>query len=324
MRRPLNSRLLFLFTSCSLLFAACSGDPDNTRTTVTTTVSPPAVQALTVASRPESIFNLMKARGEQDEALPTLKIVSPAANAVINGSKVEVKLDLSGELKGYMPHKDPATGKGNHIHVILDNEPYEAYYELGQPFELRNVAEGKHTLRVFASRPWHESYKNDGSFQMVTFTVKGGGDASKPTTTGSGQTMANANNSGANNNTAGAGPAPREGKDVAASKAGDVDPTKPLLTYSRPKGEYKGDDANPIMIDFWLTNAKLKGDGGEYRVRYFVNDDEARYIDKWDPIWLSGWIGGKHTVRIELLDKDGKPVENGGYNTTTRTITVVK
>jgi hypothetical protein len=319
MRQPRNSRLLFLFTSCSLLFTACSGDSDNAKTTVTTTVSPPAVQSLTVVSRPQAIVDLMKARGEQDEAAPTLKIVSPAANAVINGSKVEVKLDLSGDLKGYMPHKDPATGKGNHIHVILDNEPYEAYYELGQPFELRNVAEGKHTLRVFASRPWHESYKNDGSFQMVTFTVKGGGDASKPTTTGSGQTMANANN-----NPSAASPAPREGKDVAASKAGDVDPTKPLLTYSRPKGEYKGEDADPIMIDFWLTNAKLKGDGGEFRVRYIVDDDEARYIDKWDPVWLSGWISGKHTVRIELLDKDSKPVENGGYNTTTRTITVVK
>jgi hypothetical protein len=60
---------------------------------------------------------------------------------------------------------------GNHIHVILDNQPYEAYYELGQPFELRNVSEGAHTLRVFASRPWHESYKNEGSFQMVSFTV---------------------------------------------------------------------------------------------------------------------------------------------------------
>jgi hypothetical protein len=321
MRRPRNLRLFFLFTSCSLLLAACAGDADNAKTTVTTAVTPPAVQTLTVAPRPQSILDLMKARGEQDGAAPTLKIVSPAANAVINGSKVDVKLDLSGELKGYMPHKDPATGKGNHIHVILDNEPYEAYYELGQPFELRNVAEGKHTLRVFASRPWHESYKNDGSFQMVMFTVKGGGDASKPTTTGSGQTMANAN-SGANNNAA--TPAAREGKDVAASKGGDVDPAKPLLTYSRPKGEYKGEDTAAIMIDFWLTNARLKGDGGEYRVRYFVNDDEARYIDKWEPIWLSGWIGGKHTVRIELLDKDSMPVENGGYNTTTRTITVVK
>jgi hypothetical protein len=152
---------------------------------------------------------------------------------------------------------------------------------------------------------------------MATFTVKGGGDASKPTTTNSGQTVAN-------NNSSPATTAPREGKDYPSSTAGEVDSAKPLLTYSRPKGEYKDADADPIMIDFWLTGAKLKGDGGDYRIRYIVDDDEPRFIDKWEPIWLSGWINGKHTVRLELLDKDGKPVENGGYNTTSREITVVK
>lgn len=319
MSRHRNYFLLsLLLASLALFFASCSaGNPDNAHTTATTTVTPPPTQTLAVIPRPQKIVDLMKERGEQDEAKPVLKIISPANNAVINGSTVEVKLDLTGDLKGYKPHKDPATGKGNHIHVILDNQPYEAYYELGMPFELRNVVEGKHTLRVFPSRPWHESYKNDGAFQLAAFTVKGGGDASKPTTTNSGQTMAN-------NNSAATAPAAREGKDVASSKAGDVDPAKPLLTYSRPKGEYKDADADPIMIDFWLTNAKLKGDGGEYRVRYIVDDDEARFIDKWEPIWLSGWINGKHTVRLELLDKDGKPVENGGYNTTSREITVVK
>jgi hypothetical protein len=305
----------------ALLFASCStGTSDNASTTATSSVTPPTTQTLTLVPRPQKIKDMMAARGEQDQAKPTLKIVSPAKDAVINGSTVEVKLNLSGDLKGYMPHKDPATGKGNHIHVILDNQPYEAYYELGQPFELRNVIAGKHTLRVFPSRPWHESFKNDEAFQLVMFTVKGGGDASKPTTTNSGQTVAN------NNANANASPAtPREGKDVSASTAGDVDPSKPLLTYSRPKGEYKGEDADPIMIDFWLSGgAKLKGDGGEFRVRYIIDDDDAKYIDKWEPIWLSGWTNGKHTVRLELLDKDGKPVDNGGYNTTSREITVAK
>jgi hypothetical protein len=330
MRRDRNlRRVLLVLSSFTLLFASCAGNADNSSTTATSTVTPPPTQTLTLVPRPQKILDLMKARGDQDEAKPVLKIVSPAKNAVINGSKVEVKLDLSGDLKGYMPHKDPATGKGNHIHVILDNQPYEAYYELGQPFELRNVVAGKHTLRVFPSRPWHESYKNEGAFQMTAFTVEGGGDASKPTTTNSGQILANNNsgankNSAANNNSSPTVVAPREGKDFSPSTAGEVDPAKPLLTYSRPKGEYKGEDADPIMIDFWLSNAKLKGDGGEYRVRYIVDDDEPKFIDKWEPIWLSGWINGKHTVRIELLDKDGRPVENGGYNTTSRDITVVK
>ncbi|MEP6911196.1 MAG: hypothetical protein ABI923_00485 [bacterium] len=309
--------LVFIVITVGLfLFAACSSGNDN-YATATTTVTPPPHQVLTVVARPQGILDLMKQRGEQDQAKPVLKIVSPAKDAVINGSTVTVKLDLSGDLKGYMPHKDPATGKGNHIHVILDNQPYEAYYDLGQPFELRNLIAGKHTLRAFPSRPWHESYKNDDAFQMVSFTVKGGGDAAKPTTTNTGQTMAN-NNASATPTT------PREGKDMAQSTAGDVDPTKPLLTYSRPKGEYKGADADPIMIDFWVANAKLKGDGGEYRVRYIIDDDAPRFIDKWEPTWLSGWLSGKHTVRLELLGKDEMPVENGGYNTTTREITVVK
>lgn len=312
--RNLTPLSLALF---AILFASCATNSDNAGTTATSTVTPPPTQTLTLGSRPQTISNLMSERGQQDEAKPALKIVAPAKDAVINGSTVDVKLDLSGDLKGYMPHKDPATGKGNHIHVILDNQPYEAYYELGQPFQLRNVIAGKHTLRVFPSRPWHESYKNDGAFQMVSFTVKGGGDASKPTTTNSGQTVAN-------NNSSPATAPPREGKDVAATTGGEVDPTKPLLTYSRPKGEYKDADADAIMIDFWLTGAKLRGDGGEYRIRYIVDDDEPKFIDKWEPIWLSGWLKGKHTVRLELLDKDSRPVDNGGYNTTSREITVVK
>src|ERR1044072_3443420 len=209
-RRKLLTSAIGL-AALAVVFASCATNQDNAGTTATTTVTPPPKQVLTLVARPQNIVDLMKARGAQDEATPTIRIVSPTKDAVINGSKVEVKLDLSGNLKGYLPHKDPATGKGNHVHVILDNQPYEAYYEMGQPFELRNVAAGKHTLRVFPSRPWHESYKNDGAFQMVTFTVKGGGDASKPTTTSSGQTVASP----------GATPA-REGKDFPTPTAGHV------------------------------------------------------------------------------------------------------
>ncbi len=304
-----------------LAIGACEPAAQNTNTTATTTATPPAAQELKVVPRPQSIADMMKQRGEQDQAQPAVRIVAPAKNAVINGSTVELKLELSGDLKGYMPHKDPATGKGNHVHVILDNQPYEAYYEIGQPFELRNVAEGKHTLRVFPSRPWHESFKNDAAFQMVTFTVKGGGDAAKPTTASNGQTLASPAKSPASS----ASPTPaKEGKDFAKSNAGEVDATKPLLTYSRPKGEYTGADTEAIMIDFWLLNGKLQSQGGDYRVRYTVDDGTPGFLDMWEPIWLSGWTAGKHTVKLELVDKSGQVVDNGGYNVTTREINVVK
>ncbi|MEO5859427.1 MAG: hypothetical protein ABIR33_10810 [Pyrinomonadaceae bacterium] len=295
-----------------------------------TNAAPGGPQNLTEVERPQKVKDMMATRGEQDAASPTLKIVSPAEGSTVTTSTVAVKLDLSGDLKGYKPGQDPATKMGNHIHVILDNQPYEAYYHIdGEPFELRNVGEGEHTLRVFASRPWHESYKNDGSFQMVKFTVKNGNaNTNQPATTNGGQQMSNGKSSfnapampSDSNANAAATP---EGKAMQGSTSGAVDAKKPLLTYSRPKGEYKDADANAIMIDFWLANGKLVGDGGEYRVRYSVNGGEPKFIEKWAPIWLQGWTAGRHTIKLELVDKDGNVVDNGGYNSTSRDITVVK
>ena len=274
----------------------------------------PTAQNLTEVPRPQKIEDQMKERGEQDKAAPTLSVVEPKNGATVNSSTVKVKLSLAGDLKGYKPMKDMTTGMGNHIHVILDNQPYEAYYNLDSEFELRNVSDGQHTLRFFPSRPWHESYKNEGAFQMVTFTVKNGGaDAAKPATTNANQAMSNANTT-----------TPTEGKDMKESTGGNVNAAKPLLTYSRPKGEYKAADAENIMIDFWLIGGKLQGDGGEYRVKYSVDGGEAKYIDKWSPLWLSGWSNGTHNVKLELVDKAGNLVDNGGYNSTTREFTVAK
>ncbi len=306
-----------VLTACSNP-ATNNSNTNRTNTNTANTNSAPTTQNLTEVPRPQKIADMMKERGAQDEAKPTLKVVEPKADSTVNSSTVKVKLEISGDLKGYKPMKDMTTGMGNHIHVILDNQPYEAYYNLDEEFELRNVSDGEHTLRVFPSRPWHESYKSEGAFQMVKFNVKNGGaDTTKSTTTNSGNTMANANSN------ANAKPTP-EGKDVTASTAGKVDAEKPLLTYSRPKGEYKGADADAIMIDFWLVNAKLKDASGDYRVKYSVDGGEAKFIDKWEPIWLTGWTNGKHKIKLELVDKDGKVVENGGYNSTEREITVTK
>ena len=296
----MKDRIIHLLAAILVLVStsACAGNGSgNANTTATSTVTPPPVQRLDQVPRPQKLVDEMRARGEQDQAQPVLRIISPAEGAQVSGPTVQVRLALSGDLKGYQPQQDPETGTGNHIHVILDNNPYEAYYDLSQPFELKNVAPGPHVLRVFASRPWHESYKNEGSFQMVTFTVRGDDETSR---------------AGTNTNAS------------AETQVVPVDPEKPILTYSRPKGEYKGEDANAIMIDFWLANAKLRGDGGEYRVRYIIDDDEPRLIDKWEPIWLANWINGEHSVRLELLGPEQKPVRNGSFNVTTREITVVK
>lgn len=102
-----------------------------------------------------------------------------------------------------------------------------------------------------------------------------------------------------------------------------VDPAKPLLIFNLPNARTFR-EGEEVAIDFSLANAKLKGDGGDYRVRYIVDDEEMQWIDAHEQIVLSGWTPGKHTIRIELVGPDGWPYRNGDYNVVTRELTVVK
>jgi hypothetical protein len=51
------------------------------------------------------------------------------------------------------------------------DEPYKAVYDLSEPLVFKDLSPGTHTLRVFASRPWHESFKNQGAFDQRTFHI---------------------------------------------------------------------------------------------------------------------------------------------------------
>ena len=104
-----------------------------------------------------------------------------------------------------------------------------------------------------------------------------------------------------------------------------VDPKQPLLTWgngSMGLVVHKADE--PVVIDFSLANAQLKGDGGQFRVRYIVDDEDMRWIDRWETIVLTGWTPGDHTVRLELIGPDGWPYRNGDYNVETHKLTIIE
>ena len=102
-----------------------------------------------------------------------------------------------------------------------------------------------------------------------------------------------------------------------------VDPKKPLLVFNLPNGKTFR-EGEPVVIDFSLANAKLKGDGGDFRVRYIVDDEEMQWIDRSRAARADRLDAGKHTIRIELVGPDGWPYRNGDYNVVTRELTVVK
>ncbi|HEU4767633.1 MAG TPA: hypothetical protein VFS77_09665 [Pyrinomonadaceae bacterium] len=104
---------------------------------------------------------------------------------------------------------------------------------------------------------------------------------------------------------------------------GNFDPAKPLLIFNLPNGKTFR-EGEEVVVDFSLANAKLRGDGGEYRVRYMVDDDDMQWIERLEQVVLTGWLPGTHTIRVELVGPDGWPYRNGDYNVVTRELTVVK
>jgi len=213
---------------------------------------------------------------ELDRYQPQVKITAPTPGEVINQTIINVSLTV----EDYPLFKNPEFAMGPHVHLFLDDQPYTAIYSTEEPVVLTDVSPGTHTLRAFASRPWHESFKNEGAYAQVTFHVL--------TETG--------NNA--------------------------PDPQQPLLTYSRPQGGY---GAEPIMLDFYLTKAPLhflasepKDDISDWRIRATING-ESFLIDRWEPIYLSGFAEGDNWVKLEFLGEEGEPLPNA-FNTTARVV----
>lgn len=60
------------------------------------------------------------------------------------------------------------SGKGQHIHFIVNNGPYSAHYD---PNFEKPMEEGNYVLLAFLSRSYHESVKNPDAFWVDAITV---------------------------------------------------------------------------------------------------------------------------------------------------------
>ena len=110
-----------------------------------------------------------------------------------------------------------------HVHLILDAKPYKPIFDPKAPVKLSDLTGGDPLA--------------EGQHILVAFP-------SRPTTRASRPRMRSRSSS--------SGSARRATKPRT--------PTKPMLVYSRPKGEYKADMANHVLVDFQLANDKLAAD----------------------------------------------------------------
>ena len=98
-----------------------------------------------------------------------------------------------------------------------------------------------------------------------------------------------------------------------------MDLNGPLLTYSRPKGDYKGDDAKRLLLDFYLSNAELAKD--KYKVAVSIDGQAKDTLTEWIPYFIEGLSDGTHKIKLELIGPDGKVVP-GVYNSAEREIRI--
>ncbi len=101
-----------------------------------------------------------------------------------------------------------------------------------------------------------------------------------------------------------------------AGQPNPVDLTKPLMFYSRPKGEYAGEDTKKVLLDFYLVNCTLSKKG--YKVKATINGTEF-FLTRWQAFAIEGLPMGENIIQLELLDKENKSVPSP-FNPVTRKI----
>lgn len=82
-------------------------------------------------------------------------------------------------------------------------------------------------------------------------------------------------------------------------------PTEIGLFYSRPKGDYKGEDTKSLLLDFFVANGTLAADG--HKVKASINGQDFT-LDQWVPYEILNLPLGENTVKLSLVDKDGNAV----------------
>lgn len=261
--------LLILTTGCTLLFSSCGNNNTKTETNTTsvkdtTKTAPPAPVTLTTVSPspefPGATLAISSVKAE--------KVGKDSAKVSFNFAvkNYELKMQTSDNANKMCNNSD----KGQHIHFILDNQPYKALYEPKNDVTLANG--GEHYLMAFLSRSYHESIKSKGAAVVYHFKIDEKGNLKKLDD-------------------------PKEPMLFYSRPKGDYfgkDTANVLLDF------YVW-NCN-LATDGYKVNADIANETN-------TGQQLSVTIDKWEPHFIQNLGTGKSKVTLTLTDKDGKPVE---------------
>ena len=250
--RPIVSVVLFVILALGLV--ACGGKTSKlsrVNTLSISEVSPPA--------------EIQRLNRSLDRYMPQVTILSPARDEVLDRTEVKVEVAVKD-----LPIFKSELGLGNHLDVVLDERESQEIYDPATPAIFTNVTPGTHTVRVFASRPWDESFKNEGAYAQATFHVL----------TPTGENV------------------PRSDTPVLTyhSPIGTVGSDTVLLDFYLHNAPVP-----PSLLD--------SKEPSSWQVRATVNG-ESFAIEDWHPLYLKGLKPGRNWIRLEFLDNGGNPLPN--------------
>ena len=145
------------------LLSQCGGGGTDQATTT---------EADTTAAEADTPTLSIRKVGDSPEYMDAMLQMTEPVQKEVQGNttlKYEVK---NFELKAQTPDAQGKglanSGDGQHIHLIVNNQPYIALYNPEHALELE---EGHHTVLSFLSRSYHESVKNPEAYVLKNFTV---------------------------------------------------------------------------------------------------------------------------------------------------------
>ena len=250
-----------------LLFAGCGGGED--------TGSDTAVQ-IEVGERSPAFEGAMA------------RFTTPADSVVVDSASVDVTVAVENYELGVQTDTDRAqqlanSANGQHVHIIVDNEPYFANYEADTPFSIGTLSPGAHSAVVFPSRSYHESVKSADAYDVVNFYV---------------------------------------GEEAGTFPLDPSQPTiiysRPKGTYAGA-----GAERIMLDFYLHNVELSEGGYTAQYEIREQGAQDVLASISltEWTPAFVTGLTPGTYVVHLQLLDADGNVVP-GSFNDTEREITV--
>lgn len=224
-------------------------------------------------------------------------IAIPRENEVLqNGNRIWVQFRIDGYSLGadssqfVRANQLPNSKMGQTVHVIVDDEPY---FAVNEP----------------AINPFNESgYFYDMSYKFeLPFKLKEGAHSIRIFPARSFGESIKGGNAFATTRFY-----------VGTSGAKKMDFSQPFLTYNEPGNDIPWSENQPVLLDFLISNCELSPDG--YKIHLTIDGKIKRSITSWQPYYIYGLTKGKHTIRLQLINKES-PVA-GLFNDVTRTFTV--